>query len=542
MKNFIRENLKLIVAVTALLFLTIALVGGNEILAQTLPEISKFHIVRCNLENENYEYGYTGEEIAPKVVRVVLADEEGNVTVMYADDIAKVEYTDNVKVGMADAKLSFVGYNGSLSYKEAFVVVPSKVEELKVKEATKEAITLEWKENSNADGYFVYKSIDAGETHELVATIEGKDVLTYQDTDMKFNAIFAYYVCAYKDIAELQFVGLESDSVKQVTPLATPKLTSVSSVAHNKLVLKWERVDGAVGYQVFKSTTKKGEYDCVADIKDGAIVTYTDTKCELGKEYFYYIKACQKIDEQEFYGDASTTVKAQTKPASVKITGSTTGGTAVKLTWKTSEKADGYEVYRSVGHGGAYQLAYKAEKGDILSWSQSELEKGTNYFYRVRPFSIVDGKIIYGNYSNTYQKHAIIEYNYTPGSGMDFLRQYAGYKYTWGGTSPTTGWDCSGFVQWVYRNYFGISVGRTASAQASGGTSVSLGNRASWKPGDILLYRGAEGRISHAGIYLGGGEMIHALSPKYKTIIQSVDYYEKWDPETTLVCVKRYLP
>lgn len=539
MKNYIRENAKLIVSITALLFLTIALVGSNEILAHTLPDVSEFHIINCNLEEENYEYGYTGEAITPAVIRVVLADEEGNVSVMYEEQIAKVEYSDNVKVGMADAKVSFVGYNGSLTYKEAFAVVPSKVEELKVKEATKEAITLEWKENSNADGYFVYKSMDAGETYEVVGTVEGKDVLTFQDTAMKFNAIFEYYVCAYKDIAELQYVGVKSDDVKQVTPLETPKLASVSSVAYNKIALKWDRVDGAVGYQVYKSSTKNGKYTCIADIKDGEATTYTDTKCELGKEYYYYIKACQKIEEQEFYGDASATVKEQAKPASVRIAGSTTGGTAVKLSWKASEKADGYEVYRSQGHVGSYQLVYKAEKGDILSWSESGLEKGTNYFYRVRPYSVVDGKVIYGNYSNTYQKYAIIEYNYTPGSSLDFLRQYVGVKYVWDGTSPTRGWDCSGFTQWVYKNYFGIDIGRNTTAQYRGGTAVSLGNRASWKPGDLLLYTNRQGRIGHVAIYLGGGELIHAVIPK--TMVHRVDRYETMD-ENTLVAVRRYLP
>ena len=107
-----------------------------------------------------------------------------------------------------------------------------------------------------------------------------------------------------------------------------------------------------------------------------------------------------------------------------------------------------------------------------------------------------------------------------------------------GGTSPTKGWDCSGFVQYVYKKHFGVTLPRTSGEQAGRGTTVSKNSRSTWKPGDLLFYK-QNGRVSHVAIYLGNGQMIHALNPKYDTLIQGVDYYENWDPKTTLYCIKR---
>ncbi len=542
MKHYIRENFKLILSVTVILFFSVALIGTNEILAQTLPDISEYHIIRCNVEDEDYEFGYTGEEVSPQITRVVLGDKEGNTVVVYEGEITSVNYENNIEIGTSDAEITFEGYRGSLKAKDVFRIVPTSIKDLQVTSASREAIELKWEAVKNADGYLVYRSSDNGVNYELLETIKDKNVLTYKDTDMKFNAMFHYYVSAYANQEKEQFVGLKSNIVEQVTPLAIPEITNGTSVAYNSVLITWNPVDGAVGYQVYKSLTKKGEYKCIAEIKDGTITSYTDAKCECGIEYYYYIKACQSVNEEEFYGEASNIKAVKTLPNRVNLSGATTGGTQVSLKWNASTGAQGYELYKSVGATSAFQLVLKIENTETLSWSETGLDKSTDYYYRIRPYCVVNGTVVYGNYSGVYRKAAVIEYNYTPGSGVDVLRQYAGRKYVYGGASPTSGWDCSGFVHWTYKNHFGISLARTAASQASGGNAVSIGNRSSWKAGDLLFYKGTNGRISHVAVYLGGGQMIHALNKDYGTLIQGVDYYESWDPKTTLVSVRRYLP
>ena len=86
--------------------------------------------------------------------------------------------------------------------------------------------------------------------------------------------------------------------------------------------------------------------------------------------------------------------------------------------------------------------------------------------------------------------------------------RYLGVPYVWGGASPSTGFDCSGLVQYVY-GQLGVSLPRTSEQQASVGTSVP--SLAAAKPGDLLIFNSpADGANGHVGIYIGGGKMIDA--------------------------------
>ncbi|MFA6000716.1 MAG: NlpC/P60 family protein [Thermoleophilia bacterium] len=92
----------------------------------------------------------------------------------------------------------------------------------------------------------------------------------------------------------------------------------------------------------------------------------------------------------------------------------------------------------------------------------------------------------------------------TAGGAAGIAMQYLGVPYVWGGASPS-GMDCSGLVVVVF-GQMGISVPRTAAAQYSAGTPISYNELA---PGDLVFF-GYGGGISHVGIYIGGGSMIHA--------------------------------
>jgi peptidoglycan DL-endopeptidase CwlO len=83
-------------------------------------------------------------------------------------------------------------------------------------------------------------------------------------------------------------------------------------------------------------------------------------------------------------------------------------------------------------------------------------------------------------------------------------RRYLGIPYRWGGSSPSTGFDCSGFVMYLYRKV-GVSLPHNAAMQYGYGRAVSRGNL---RPGDLVFFNG----LGHVGIYLGGGRFIHAPS------------------------------
>ena len=108
-------------------------------------------------------------------------------------------------------------------------------------------------------------------------------------------------------------------------------------------------------------------------------------------------------------------------------------------------------------------------------------------------------------------------------------KYFKGGKYIWGGTSPE-GFDCSGYVQYLYKKH-NVNLPRTAYAQSKRGISI---NKSSLQKGDLLFFLTDKKRgipVTHVGIYLGNGKFKHAASKKKGIIISPLNsgyYAEKF--------------
>jgi len=102
---------------------------------------------------------------------------------------------------------------------------------------------------------------------------------------------------------------------------------------------------------------------------------------------------------------------------------------------------------------------------------------------------------------------------------IEYAKKFLGTRYVYGGSSPS-GFDCSGFVCYVYKN-FGISVNRSSASMASNGVYVAKSNL---KSGDLVFFdTNMQGIISHVGIYIGNGQFIQSASGSaMKVIISSL--------------------
>jgi len=110
--------------------------------------------------------------------------------------------------------------------------------------------------------------------------------------------------------------------------------------------------------------------------------------------------------------------------------------------------------------------------------------------------------------------------NATGSEIVAYAKKYLGYKYVYGGSTPS-GFDCSGFTSYVFK-HFGYSLSRTSSAQASNGKAIS---KSELKAGDIICFARSSGSktVGHVGIYIGGGQFIHAANSRKGVIISNVD-------------------
>jgi peptidoglycan DL-endopeptidase CwlO len=98
-----------------------------------------------------------------------------------------------------------------------------------------------------------------------------------------------------------------------------------------------------------------------------------------------------------------------------------------------------------------------------------------------------------------------------------YARGLLGVRYSYGGTSPASGFDCSGFTRFVF-SHFGVALPHYSVAQFGLGHRVS---RAALEPGDLVFFDG----LGHVGLYIGHGEFIHA--PHSGTTV-SIDSLNGW--------------
>lgn len=126
--------------------------------------------------------------------------------------------------------------------------------------------------------------------------------------------------------------------------------------------------------------------------------------------------------------------------------------------------------------------------------------------------------------TGTVNAAPITDVTYTKGQQVvDIAKQYIGVRYLYGGTTPN-GFDCSGLVQYVYKQ-MGITLNRVAADQTKNGIYVE---KANLQPGDLVFFAKPGKAVHHVGIYVGNGQYLHAPYTGRAVVIEYMtrsDYY-----------------
>lgn len=166
-----------------------------------------------------------------------------------------------------------------------------------------------------------------------------------------------------------------------------------------------------------------------------------------------------------------------------------------------------YSVMRKLQKG--YKLTYLGKSG---KWVKVKYSGKTGYVYN----TYVSG--VKGSSSNSQDSDSS---SVSASSIVSFAKSKLGKPYVWGAQGPNS-FDCSGFTYYVFKTKAGIAIPRTSSSQSTYGKYVSKSNL---RAGDLVFFDTSgsnNGRVSHAGIYIGSGKFIHASSTAHKVVISDL--------------------
>ena len=262
-------------------------------------------------------------------------------------------------------------------YYYAFILTPAldaPVVSADVEETTGKPV-LRWNAVAGASGYQVFRAESGtGDFRQLLTT----EAVTLTDTTAEVGKIYDYKVVAVSAEELVKDSGY-SAQVSAACTLVSPAVSISVNTATGKPVVKWETVEGAAKYYVYRSTKKTSGYERV--YTGVTARSYTDNTAEAGTNYYYKVKAIHESSAGNSpYSAVVNRVCDLAKPT-VSITGNTgTGKPVVK--WETVEGAAKYYVYRSTKETSGFEKVYTGVTA--RSYTDKTAEAGTNYYYKVK--------------------------------------------------------------------------------------------------------------------------------------------------------------
>lgn len=264
-------------------------------------------------------------------------------------------------------------------------------------------------------------------------------------------------------------------------------------------------------------------------------ITY-DGKQAWIRKYFTNITEVQENNEEnkeEVKEENNEEKKEETQPTETSVerrTGYVNVNSSANIRKSASTSADvvtsllrNAEVTIIAESGDFYKIEYK----DITGYISKSLISDT----ALEPTSRSNNGERKVNTETSDEESSTAEYIPAPSNPngeaiASYAQQYVGYSYVYGGTTPS-GFDCTGFAYYVF-NQCGIPLSRSCSVQSRSGVAVS---RDELEPGDLILFNnGGNGTIGHVGIYIGGGNIVHAENSRTGVVISTIEsgYYNKY--------------
>ena len=233
-----------------------------------------------------------------------------------------------------------------------------------------------WNQVDGAEKYEVYRANSLNGTYSRKITTTKT---TYTNTAAVGGKTYYYYVRAIASDGR----SVDSNIVSCTCILSKTAATVANDTASGKTMISWEAVEGATAYEVYRASSKNGNYSALMTVDQ---TQTTDSTAVAGKTYYYKVRAVCSVPEA---AAPFSEVKSRTcdlPQTKVSVSNKASTGKIV-ISWEAVEGATKYEVYRATSKNGEYSRITTTSKTQVTNTST---KAGKTYYYKVRAICGVD--------------------------------------------------------------------------------------------------------------------------------------------------------
>lgn len=259
-------------------------------------------------------------------------------------------------------------------------------------------ISIEWTKVEGATGYDIYRKTTG--TYSKIGTVDKQSTVTFKDEKAVTGVRYQYTVRAFYNKNGIKKVSTYENYIHGTAYPSNPNLTSVTSVEYNAIELKWDKVDGANGYKIYRKLPSDKNYKEIITLY-GQTDKYTDQTVTCGTTYQYIIKSFRYENGKTYTSGNNSAVSCKAVPPVVKVKVASTGYNSLNVSWEKVNGATGYRIYFKKDNAKNWTTLATFENGSLTSCEHRKLTTGVNYTYTVRAYYKDGNKTIWGDFNQT---------------------------------------------------------------------------------------------------------------------------------------------
>lgn len=259
-------------------------------------------------------------------------------------------------------------------------------------------ISIEWTKVEGATGYDIYRKTTG--TYSKIGTVDKQSTVTFKDEKAVTGVRYQYTVRAFYNKNGIKRISTYENYIHGTAYPSNPNLTSVTSVEYNAIELKWDKVDGANGYKIYRKLPSDKNYKELITLYEQTD-KYTDQTVTCGTTYQYIIRSFRYENGKTYTSGNNSAVSCKAVPPVVKVKVASTGYNSLNVSWEKVNGATGYRIYFKKDNAKNWTTLATFENGSLTSCEHRKLTTGVNYTYTVRAYYKDGSKTIWGGFNQT---------------------------------------------------------------------------------------------------------------------------------------------